>query len=73
MYIWQKDLHRLLILLCHAGPGMLLYCVQLANVKWMEMDWALKKEGRAYPCYCRGRRTERAVRSKNRDYLAEQK
>ena len=46
--------------------------MRLANAKWMEVDWALKKEGGAYPYCSRGGRTERAVRSRNSDYLAEQ-
>ena len=45
--------------------------MRLANAKWMEVNWALKKEGSAYPCCSRGGRTERAVRSRNSDYLAE--
>ena len=66
------DLHRWLILFCRVGPRILFHWMRLVNVKWMEVDWALKKEDGAYPYCCRGRRTERAVRSRNSDYLVEQ-
>lgn len=68
----RRDLHRWLIFFCHAGHVCFSNVMRLASVKWMEVDWALKKEGGTYTCCCRGRRTERAVRSRNSDYLAEQ-
>ena len=52
---------------------MLFYWMRLVDVKWMEVDWALRKEDGSYPCCCRSRRIERAVRSRNSNYLAEQK
>ena len=69
----RSDLHRWLILFNYAGPGMLFYWMRIVDVKWMEVNCALKKEGGSYPYCCRGRRTERAIRSRNRKYLAEQK